>query len=75
MGYIMQYLKRKHGDKWWIWAIDWTVELAMLAGFIYLSWYVRVYMLQRTDYSKCLVWKNQTLNVNLTTGGFNVSIS
>jgi hypothetical protein len=61
MGYVMLYLKKRYGDKWWIWTIDWSMDLIIAATFIYLAWYVRIYMLQQTEVmnlqhqlSKCL---------------------
>jgi hypothetical protein len=63
MGLIMNYLKRKHGDKWWIWLIDWSIELAMLAGFIYLSWNLRTIILTDPTIQQCLHPKIPMVNL------------
>jgi hypothetical protein len=50
----MNYLKRRYGNKWWIWVIDWSIELALLGGFIYLSWNLRTIILTDPTIQQCL---------------------
>jgi hypothetical protein len=62
MGLIMSFLKKRYGDKLWIYAIDWAIELAMAGAFIYMSWTIGQLAQEKIDYSKCLLWENSTVN-------------
>jgi uncharacterized membrane protein HdeD (DUF308 family) len=45
MGLLMEYFKNRWKEKRWLYVLDWIIDIALAAAFIYMSFQIREYML------------------------------
>jgi hypothetical protein len=63
MGLLMEWLKKRSGNKPWLYILDWVFDLILAGAFIYMSYVYAQYVLNCT----CPFCQPHTLPISIST--------